>query len=556
MPLIKLKVTSGYYLNMGLIQFIEKETTKPYKQILVIVIIAGVANSLLLGIINHATQAVADNEDLSQYFLLYMATFALFLYGQWFAFERAIITIEDAIYNVRIRLTRKIKQVELPFIEEKGSNNLYARFTKSDAVISQSIPQITGAMQMSILLIFSFLYLAYISPLSFLISMISVITAAFVFLSKTKHIKTLLQEVQRKEVNYFKSISHLINGFKEIKINQQKGDDILQNIASQSAKIEEIKIEVGKQESRLWGHGRILVYTLLPILVFVVPSYSEIHSDNIYKISSTILFITGPIAILINTLPVLNRVHLSIDELIQLEDEMDKATASVDKEGARNTFIITDFDKINLSHVSFSYPNDGSDFLAGPLDEYIAKGELLFIIGGNGSGKSTFIKLFTGLYYPDKGNIYIDSIRIDKTKYSTYRNLFSVIYTDFHLFDKFYGVKDIDAKKVNYWLRKMKIQDKVEYRDGGFTQTSLSTGQRKRLAFIAAMLEDKPILVMDEFAADQDPQFRKYFYENILPELKNMGKTVVAVTHDDHYFHIADRLLKMEEGGIVEFQQY
>ncbi len=539
---------------MGLIQFIEKETTKPYKQILVIVIIAGVANSLLLGIINHATQAVADNEDLSQYFLLYMATFALFLYGQWFAFERAIITIEDAIYNVRIRLTRKIKQVELPFIEEKGSNSLYARFTKSDTVISQSIPQITGAMQMSILLIFSFLYLAYISPLSFLISMISVITAAFVFLSKTKHIKTLLQEVQRKEVNYFKSISHLINGFKEIKINQQKGDDILQNIASQSAKIEEIKIEVGKQESRLWGHGRILVYTLLPILVFVVPGYSEIHSDNIYKISSTILFITGPIAILINTLPVLNRVHLSIDELIQLEDEMDKATANVDKEGARNTFIITDFHKINLSHVSFSYPNDGSEFLAGPFDEYIAKGELLFIIGGNGSGKSTFIKLFTGLYYPDKGNIYIDSIRIDKTKYSAYRNLFSVIHTDFHLFDKFYGVQDIDAKKVNYWLRKMKMQDKVEYCDGGFTQTSLSTGQRKRLAFIAAMLEDKPILVMDEFAADQDPQFRKYFYENILPELKTMGKTVIAVTHDDHYFHIADRLLKMDEGRIIEFQ--
>jgi len=177
-------------------------------------------------------------------------------------------------------------------------------------------------------------------------------------------------------------------------------------------------------------------------------------------------------------------------------------------------------------------------------------------LGYYSSGKSTFIKLFTGLYYPDKGNIYIDSIRIDKTKYSTYRNLFSVIYTDFHLFDKFYGVKDIDAKKVNYWLRKMKMQDKVEYCDGGFTQTSLSTGQRKRLAFIAAMLEDKPILVMDEFAADQDPQFRKYFYENKLPELKNMGKTVVAVTHDDHYFHIADRLLKMEEGGIVEFQQY
>lgn len=551
---------------MRLIKFVEKETTKPYKQILLIVTIAGIANSLLLGIINHATQAVADNEDLSQYFLLYMITFALFLYGQWFAFERAIITIEDAIYNVRIRLTRKIQQVELPFMEEKGSNNLYARFTKSDALISQAIPQITGAAQMSVLLIFSFLYLAYISPLSFLISMVSIIIAAFVFLSRTKHIKALLQEVQKKEVNYFKSISHLINGFKEVKINQQKGEDILQNIASQSSEIEEIKIEVGKQESRLWGHGRILVYTLLPILIFVVPSISEIHSDNIYKISSTILFITGPIAILINTMPILNRVHMSIDELVQLEDEMDKATGDrVNEESMNNGFVFSDFEKIKVKNVSFSYPETyqgfdpdsypkkGSDFLAGPFDEHIAKGELLFIIGGNGSGKSTFIKLLTGLYYPDKGAIYIDSNKVDKTNYPVYRNLFSAIYTDFHLFDKFYGVKNIDPKKVNYWLKKMKMQDKVEYRDGGFTRTSLSTGQRKRLAFIAAMLEDKPVLVMDEFAADQDPQFRKYFYETILPELKTMGKTVIAVTHDDHYFHVADRLLKMEEGRMVEF---
>lgn len=542
---------------MRLIQFVEKETTKPYKQILLIVMIAGIANSLLLGIINHATQAVADNEDLSQYFLLYMITFALFLYGQWFAFERAIITIEDAIFNVRIRLTRKIQQVELPFMEEMGSNNLYARFTKSDTLISQAIPQITGAAQMSVLLGFSFLYLAYISPLSFLISMGSIIIAAFVFLSRTKKIKALLQEVQKKEVNYFKSISHLINGFKEVKINQQKGEDILQEIASQSSEIEEIKIEVGKQESRLWGHGRILVYTLLPILIFVVPSITEIHSDNIYKISSTILFITGPIAILINTMPILNRVHMSIDELIELEEEMDQATGDIDnKDSWKYDLAFHDFEKIKVKDVSFSYPdscpNKGSDFLAGPFNEHITKGELLFIVGGNGSGKSTFIKLLTGLYYPDKGGFYVDLNSIDKTNYPAFRNLFSAIYTDFHLFDKFYGVKNIDVEKVNYWLKKMKMQDKVEYCDGGFTRTSLSTGQRKRLAFITAMLEDKPILVMDEFAADQDPQFRKYFYEILLPELKAMGKTVIAVTHDDHYFHVADRLLKMEEGKMVE----
>lgn len=551
---------------MRLIQFIEKETSKPYKQILLIVIIAGIANSLLLGIVNHATQAVADNENLTQYFWLYMAAFALFLYAQWFAFERAIITIEDAIYNVRIRLTRKLRQVELPFMEEQGSNSLYARFTQSDMLISQAIPQITGAAQMSVLLIFSFLYLAYISFLSFLISMAGILVSATLFMAKTRRIKALLQEVKQKEVSYFKSVSHLINGFKEVKINRKKGQAILQNIATESAEIEKIKLEVGKQESRLWGHGRILVYTLLPVLIFVIPGFSEIHTDNIYKISSTILFITGPIAILINIMPVLNRVNLSIDELVSLEAEMDQVISKAfskhngdeKKEGCSN-LIFSDFKEISMKNVSFTYTSDSrnsSDFCAGLFNETIYKGELIFIIGGNGSGKSTYLKLLTGLYYPENSpensNLFVDSIAIDKTSYPAYRDLFSAIFTDFHLFDKFYGIENIDSGKVNYWLEKMKMQDKVEYQNGGFTRTNLSTGQRKRLAFIAAILEDKPILVMDEFAADQDPQFRQYFYETLLPEIKAMGKTVVAVTHDDHYFHVADRLLKMEEGRMVK----
>ncbi|HIP94617.1 MAG TPA: cyclic peptide export ABC transporter [Leucothrix sp.] len=535
--------------NMNLIEFIEKETTKPYKQIILIVTIAGIANGLLLGIINHATQAVADNEDLSQNFLLYMFAFALFLYGQWFAFERAIITIEDAIYNIRIRLTNKIQKVELSFMEEKGSNNLYARFTQSDIVISQAIPQITGAAQMSILMIFSFLYLAYISPLSFLISMVSILVGAFLFLSRTKDIKALLQEVKKKEVNYFKSISHLINGFKEIKINQKKGEHILRNIEAQSSEIEKIKVEVGKQESRLWGHGRVLVYTLLPILIFVIPSISEVHTDNIYKVSSTILFITGPIAILINVIPVLNRVHMSIDELIELEQEMDNA---INKEPQNSACFFQDFNEISMRNLSFSYSNNGLGFVAGSFDERIIKGELLFIVGGNGSGKSTYLKLLTGLYYPDKGDIVVDSTVIEEACYVAYRNLFSAIFTDFHLFDKFYGVDGVDQEKVDFWLEKMKLKDIVQYHDEGFSTISLSTGQRKRLAFIAAILEDKPILVMDEFAADQDPQFRKYFYETLLPELKTMGKTVIAVTHDDHYFHVADRLIKMEEGKVLK----
>ncbi len=535
---------------MLLLKFIEKETTRSYYQIIVMASISGIANTLLLAIVNHAAYAVAQGEDLTQFFFLYMLVFALFLYAQWFAFEQSILAIEDAIYNTRIRLTSKVRQVELAFMEEIGSNNLYSRLTQSDTLISQAIPQFTAAAQIFILIICSFLYLGYVSMISFVISMTAIFLGGGFFFSQTKTIKTALQSVHRKEMSYFKSISHLVGGFKEVKVNKQKGEDLLQSIAEMSGEVKDIKCAVGKKESRLWGFGRVFVYILLPILVFIVPSFSEEHAANMYKISATMLFITGPITVIMNVLPLLNRVNMAIADLLGLEDEMDLA---ISKESAIDCKFLNNFQQIHMDAAEFFYPGSGSQFSVGPISVRIPRGELLFIIGGNGSGKSTFLKLLTGLYYPGHGKIKVDSNWIDDFSYLAYRSLFSVIFTDFYLFDKFYGVTDVDADKVNYWLEKMQMQHKVRYHEGGFTSTDLSTGQRKRLAFIAAMLEDKPILVIDEFAADQDPQFRQYFYETLLIELKDMGKTVIAVTHDDHYFHVADRILKMDEGKLLEY---
>jgi len=539
---------------MQLLNFLEKEATESYQQVLLIAAISGIANSLLLGIINHATEAVANNEDLTEYFLLYLIAFVLFLYAQWYAFERAILIIEKAIYGIRIRLTHKVQQVELAFMEMMGSNNLYGRLTQNDTLVSQAVPQIVGAFQMFSLMIFSFLYLGYISPISFIITIAALGLGALYFMSQSRFVKKSLQNVRQKEETYFKSISHLVNGFKEVKVNHQKGQDLLERISDVSREAQDIKAVVRKQESRLWGFGRLFIYALLPILVFIVPSFSHEHAEDIFKISATLLFLIGPTTIIVNMIPLLNRVNMAIEDLSTLEKEMDEAIAGSHDVAVDDATLI-DFQQIKIENVSFRYPNGDTAFAAGPFDEHVVKGELLFIIGGNGSGKSTFLKLLTGLYFRAEGKLYADSTLIEEDNYRAYRNLFSVIFTDFYLFDKFYGVSDLEPKKVNYWLEKMQMQHKVRYQDGGFTSTNLSTGQRKRLAFIAAMLEDKPILVIDEFAADQDPQFRKYFYETLLLELRDMGKTIIAVTHDDHYFHVADRVLKMDEGRFIEYDQ-
>ncbi len=516
-------------------------------------IVSGMANSLLLAIINHAAAKVAKGEDLTQLFVMYILAFLLFLYGQWMAFAQAIIAIEDALYNVRIRLVNKIRQVELQFIETIGDHNLYSRLTQNNAMMSQAIPQITSGAQVAIVLIFSLFYLAYISVISFVITIVAMGFSIGLFMSESKAVNAGLQRVNAKEAGYFGLINHLITGFKEIRLNQAKNDAILSHITGASLETKSIKIEVGRQEVKMWGFGRIFIYALMPILIFILPSYVEAHAAEIFKISATILFMTGPIHILVNSLPLLNRVNLAIQDLNLLEDEMNTAIAKEKPEFQAQQL---SFQNIALNGLCFTYAGDNFEagFSAGPFRETFHAGELLFIIGGNGSGKSTFLKLLTGLYYPTQGVIQLNNTPINHNNYQSYRELFATVFTDFHLFDKLYGVKNLDKAKVEHWLQKMQMQHKVKYQNGGFTSTNLSTGQRKRLALIAAVLEEKPILILDEFAADQDPGFRKYFYENLLPELKNLGITVIAVTHDDHYFHIADRVLKMDEGRLSAYE--
>ena len=176
----------------------------------------------------------------------------------------------------------------------------------------------------------------------------------------------------------------------------------------------------------------------------------------------------------------------------------------------------------------------------------------MFIVGGNGSGKSTLLKLITGLYYPLTGNIYLNNKPLEADDYVDYRELYSTIFTDFHLFDRLYGIEDIDSQRVDQFLETMGLEKKTTFKNNGFSNTELSTGQKKRLAYIASVLEDKQIYIFDEWAADQDPEFRQYFYEVLLKDLKAKGKTVIAVSHDDRYFYAADRVIKIEYGKIIE----
>jgi putative ATP-binding cassette transporter len=333
-------------------------------------------------------------------------------------------------------------------------------------------------------------------------------------------------------------------------MNRAKSDDLFNNTYREiSVSAETLKLKTGAEFIKNYLFSQTFFYILIGVLVFVLPTMSEAYGDVLTKSTAVILFIIGPLTTMVGTIPLYSKANVAVDNLYKFEHFLDSRLAEKQSESALR---FEDFRQIDLEKIHFAYSNDPTapGFAVGPFDFQIKRGETIFLIGGNGSGKSTLMKLLVALYRPVTGGISVDGLRLQRQHYANYRELFSVIFSDFHLFDRLYGVHQVDERRVLELLKEMQLDDKTNFENGRFTNLNLSTGQRKRLALIIAMLDDRPILALDEFAADQDPSFRSYFYDVILKELKARGKTVIAITHDDRYFGYADRVVKMEYGKL------
>jgi putative pyoverdin transport system ATP-binding/permease protein len=255
--------------------------------------------------------------------------------------------------------------------------------------------------------------------------------------------------------------------------------------------------------------------------------------------------------VILNTLPQLSRANVALRKTEELGFTLSSQGVEkvADEEASPQNW--RSLELRSVTHV-YHREGEGDDFVLGPLDLNFKPGELVFIVGGNGSGKTTLVKLLTGLYMPEQGHILLDGRPIGDVDKEFYRQHFSAVFSDFYLFDQMLGLvhPELDRHAREY-LAQLKLSHKVEIVDGKLSTTDLSQGQRKRLGLLTAYLEDRPIYVFDEWAADQDPQFKAVFYTRLLPDLKARGKTVFVITHDDRYYKVADRIIKLDDGQIA-----
>ena len=539
---------------MHIIDFYKKEKTTSGIDILVMACTSGLSNGSLLAIITFAAKAVSRDSDGGsfRYLILFIISLLSFIMGKRYALKHATIIIEGLIKKVRTRITNKIRQSELLFFENIEKSHIYTRINQDTNFISQSALLIINSCQSALILVFCLFYIAWLSKVAFFITVGAIIAAVIIYLMYRKEVNHLLQEITDKETELFDSLTHIVDGFKELKVNRRKSDHVFTHFKDISDSTEKIKIKTGIAFVTDFVYSQTFFYILIAILVFLLPMFIDTYSEVIIKLVMAVLFIIGPVEMVVGVIPVLARANVAVGNLYKLEELIDKEGGIIPQTEQAPFQPIESFREIRIDKATFNYKDKDEKVLfhLGPIDLSIKSGEVVFLVGGNGCGKSTLLKLLSGLYYPSSGALYLDDDVLSKPIYPSYRELFSLIFADFHIFDRLYGFGEVDTKKVNDLIKLMELDKKTQYVDGKFTETNLSTGQRKRLALIAAFLEDKPIYMFDEVAADQDPEFRAYFYNELLMDLKKRGKTVIAATHDDKYFHVADRVLKMEYGKI------
>lgn len=532
----------------SVLNFISKYTDISKKKIIVHVLIAGISYAFILGVVNKAIGGDTLSNEPRHFFMLILLT-VLHLYTKKIYMNSTSILAGEIVNKVRIEIIGKIRFSELRFIETVGKGEIYNRLTEETGTLYRTIPSFPMAGEGMVSFAAIFVYMMFISHVGAILMVVLLALGAILYTLASIPAKKKLAASRTKEVQLLDRLNDVLSGFKEIKINHRKNEDLFADYKAIAKEAEKLKSEAMKTFNDTFLLVNISFLCMIGVIIFWLPLTDLIENDKVVSLVSSLLFLWGPMIMAFAIMPQYFMVTVSIANIENLSDLIDQ----FDFDKPEETPDAPEFNAIRLSSLEFRHKGKSGEvlFQLGPLDFSFKKGEVIFIVGGNGSGKSTLMTLLTGLYYPENGSIYLDQNVVSPRDYSAYREMFSTIFTDFYIFKKLYGLEHIDENEVNDLLWKMQLEKKTEYVNRKFTNTNLSTGQRKRLAYITGLLEDKSIYVFDEWAADQDPEFRKLFYNQFIDDMRLMGKTVIAVSHDDRYFHTADRIIKMEEGKII-----
>lgn len=458
---------------------------------------------------------------------------------------------QNAVMDMRVALSKKLIGNPYKKLQQLGKPGLQVILTEDIDTFTSALQTAPRVLTEGIVIISSFAYLAWLSLPLFGMLSVTLVVCLVAFNLAQRYPFSQMRLIRAKMDSLYKNIRDLIEGSRELQLNKARGHMFVDQVIAKDARdFRDIFIRGFSSYTLIGNVGDMLFFFVIGVLLFIVPMWLPQSPATLTSVTLVLLFLIGPISTMINSVPSLGRAGISLRRIQQLDHELSADTAAP---AGPNPFAQPGPVLLELEGVSHHYPGktDDSQFLLGPIDMQVNRGEVLFIVGGNGSGKTTLAMMLLGLYSPETGALRMNGHPVNEGNVEHYRQHFGAVFADFHLFEHLLGDDPaVVAQRASHYMEKLNMEHKVKVVDGKFSTIDLSSGQKKRLALINAYLEDKPVYLFDEWAADQDPAFKRVFYAELLPELKARGKTVIVISHDDAYFHCADRIVKLEDGHV------
>lgn len=511
-------------------------------------LVYGGCSVMLIAVVNRAINA--DRAALGGLVLPFVGLAIAVLVGQVVAGVLFTRFSQHAVADLRRHICERVMAAPYRRIEEAGGHKIRALLADDTDNVAQFFIGLPVLLANTLIVAGSFVYLASLSWAVFLLACAVIVAGSLGYLLNHKRVLSHLREAGQQQDRLFRHFDAMIGGAKELRLHRGKTHAFRSQVLD--AAIEGVRHHrtVGLSLFALSSSwGRFLFFALIGVALFF-PLWSEsIAARAVTGYVIVFIYIMAPLENLLMHIPLYNMAKVSARRIEAVTADMADTEAPATAPHAAAPA------QLALRGVTHRYYRESEDdvFQLGPVDLHFSPGELVFLVGGNGCGKTTLAKLIVGLYVQEQGDIVCDGEPVSDTNRDRYRQRFSAVFSDFHLFETLVGLHgdDLDVR-ANRWLERLHLRHKVQVSGGAFTTRDLSQGQRKRLALVAACLEDRPFLVFDEWAADQDPVFKDVFYRELLPELARQGKTVLVITHDDRYFHLADRVLHMENGQVTE----
>ena len=512
-------------------------------------VLAGLCHTALVASVNMALNGGASVTTLVLTFVALCIVLPLTRLASNLALMRLS---QRTVQELFLRLSDSILRAPLRRIEELGPARLLSTFTDDIPRINAGLINIPLLAMHSAIVFGCLIYLGWLSLVG-----LGVLLAFMVvgLLTYQLPLRKAFQYFRRSRLGWdaiFRDLRALTQGTKELKLHRERRKVFLaENLRASIESVQRNDFIGNSYAAAGNSWGQILFFLVVATLIFAVPRYHSLEQATLSGFALTILYLMTPMEVLVNVLPNLARVHIAAQRIEEFGLFLDRSQGEPDATDSARTQDWGVLETVGATHTYGSEADEAEVFTLGPINLAIRPGEMIFIVGGNGSGKTTLAKLLTGLYMPESGEIRVDGVPVTTENRDAYRQRFSVVFSDFFLFDSLLGLEapELDSQAGQY-LAELHLDKKVKVQEGVLSTINLSQGQRKRLALLTAYLEDRPIYLFDEWAADQDPQFKEVFYYKLLPELRRRGKTLLVISHDDRYYKVADRIIKLNYGQI------